>query len=1114
MTELNEVVLLGTSLGWVSTITGIETDVIEKIYVKNCRFIFINESDSSKSYISCLVEADLANVDGNYLVKRKIGNQELGGAIKKLIKTYKKANKKIISVEIVGNFKQWKATWVNSLILSPLNQKKEETTIVNKVNQKRWLLREVNNNSLIAEDNTKFDKKFTKPQIQSIASSTFTNPSIFDKYKWEKIVFNFNLGEILNDLFDRRGQYNVLKNRALFIRNLFTRHVIDIFENRTKDFFSNFKNYLIYKNKLVLELQNYCGKVFNQNAITIVLGKYFGKLTSLVADHIVVEWNDFIEKLKNTSSSSINERKSETEFEVKQLLAGENLNNFKPKKVNSYFEAFCSELKRTKKLDFTVEKLKEYIVKACQDEKIAELVLTIYPDEFINNYKSRILEKDEDIGLLEVLILSEIFCVNVSFLSNDLSKYTKIKSIIKEEENIFMSDVSNDIYSLEELKNEEEKHTEIKEDQFQSNKFEYYIKLNNCKPIVKIFDETTTFTDILCELEIFPGAIELHYPLRINNKPIIQEIESDSNILDSEIHHIKEKIESDSSILEKIKNNGLSFFWITKNSFTIYFALNTKKEYIYNVSLSLKKENSLKKILNRLQPAPHLNKVKIITQNNHFENYNSLCSFLSSVNHVEELYIESNWEIGFELPKKTKIKVLTLKGFQLGNEGLLEIENCNLEKLCVNSEVLIPTSINDNSINGNNNEIIVNNNEMFTITNEQINKFQKDQCNVMCHIYLPPIQPLQKKITLQNSLQLDTLQNTLQQKDSINNELTIIDLSEINKWHNNFIPNIEDIKTETDLQQWINTNLEEWNNFCNFPQDNINLDYLKIKMNKLGFTINGNLHINHHIPIWLRVYKRIHPLQQTLQKLCQVDDINTTILYITIDGNENLKEIINLLITIKCVKIKVYFHTYFYNSSDKLFNLEKKGYSIARKLNTHYIFGMYLILHIWKYNYIITLEDDLEPTPDFYRYHFSLYQFIYNNHLNKESNLKNKIVGREVDLLAPGEKILTTSSSYSGKSSEKKLISRNGTSFACPFVAGVCAIIMSRYEKLYPNKPKLDQQTIKKILRKMCDSNGFHTQDRGYGILNIEQLLEKNFFKNIDSENSKTKKKTLNKNHL
>ncbi|KAL9649444.1 hypothetical protein ABK040_000683 [Willaertia magna] len=66
-----------------------------------------------------------------------------------------------------------------------------------------------------------------------------------------------------------------------------------------------------------------------------------------------------------------------------------------------------------------------------------------------------------------------------------------------------------------------------------------------------------------------------------------------------------------------------------------------------------------------------------------------------------------------------------------------------------NKEIeLIPTFINDNSINGNNNEIIVNNNEMVTITNEQINKFQKDQCNVMCHIYLPPIQPLQKKITL------------------------------------------------------------------------------------------------------------------------------------------------------------------------------------------------------------------------------------------------------------------------------------------------------------------------------------------------------------------------------
>ncbi|KAG2381372.1 hypothetical protein C9374_006361 [Naegleria lovaniensis] len=53
----------------------------------------------------------------------------------------------------------------------------------------------------------------------------------------------------------------------------------------------------------------------------------------------------------------------------------------------------------------------------------------------------------------------------------------------------------------------------------------------------------------------------------------------------------------------------------------------------------------------------------------------------------------------------------------------------------------------------------------------------------------------------------------------------------------------------------------------------------------------------------------------------------------------------------------------------------------------HYSYGMYLLISLFKYPYVITLEDDLQPSPDFYLYHKTLYRDVYVNNIfnNKES---------------------------------------------------------------------------------------------------------------------------------
>ncbi|KAL9647935.1 hypothetical protein ABK040_008206 [Willaertia magna] len=191
-----------------------------------------------------------------------------------------------------------------------------------------------------------------------------------------------------------------------------------------------------------------------------------------------------------------------------------------------------------------------------------------------------------------------------------------------------------------------------------------------------------------------------------------------------------------------------------------------------------------------------------------------------------------------------------------------------------------------------------------------------------------------------------------------------------------FSPSKQDIDMETDLSTWIIKNSEEWYDFCSTPYSK-ELDEKKIRMNKLGFTINGKKYptLPFHLPIWIRAYKRTTPLDISLRAICNIDDIEKTILIVTIDG-DGFKDIINLLQKVTCVKIRVFFHPFWHNI--RQLGIEHIPPTTARTLNTHYVYGMYLGLHIMNYPYVITIEDDLEATVDFYRYHLSMYEWIYN----------------------------------------------------------------------------------------------------------------------------------------
>lgn len=153
-------------------------------------------------------------------------------------------------------------------------------------------------------------------------------------------------------------------------------------------------------------------------------------------------------------------------------------------------------------------------------------------------------------------------------------------------------------------------------------------------------------------------------------------------------------------------------------------------------------------------------------------------------------------------------------------------------------------------------------------------------------------------------------------------------------------------------------------------------DMLKLKANSMNLALN----VEKFFPlsttpmIWLRVCKRTDPLTDVIQSLRGVKRVNETTLLVTIDCMP-VKEVLQKLSTIDFMIVRIYFHVF---SEDKK-NLGFEGDSLSLRLNSHYLYGLRLSLLEFNRSYVITLEDDLLVSEDFFEFHFHLFEYA-NSH--------------------------------------------------------------------------------------------------------------------------------------
>ena len=103
-------------------------------------------------------------------------------------------------------------------------------------------------------------------------------------------------------------------------------------------------------------------------------------------------------------------------------------------------------------------------------------------------------------------------------------------------------------------------------------------------------------------------------------------------------------------------------------------------------------------------------------------------------------------------------------------------------------------------------------------------------------------------------------------------------------------------------------------------------------------------------------------------------------------------------------------------------------------------------------------------------------------------------VGQDLDFLAPGENILSASSS-SSLGLANQATCGNGTSFAAPAVAGLICLILQCLKTRYPSEAERfhNHFVMKDLLREMSTNGGTHSNDRGFGTLSPIR-----FFRNPD----------------
>jgi len=141
----------------------------------------------------------------------------------------------------------------------------------------------------------------------------------------------------------------------------------------------------------------------------------------------------------------------------------------------------------------------------------------------------------------------------------------------------------------------------------------------------------------------------------------------------------------------------------------------------------------------------------------------------------------------------------------------------------------------------------------------------------------------------------------------------------------------------------------------------------------LNFVLNPHLQSTiqvDSVPLLLRVYKRLQPLDTVLDSICVMSP-NTTLI-ISIDEDYENNDFTPLLkLTVQrlhnCVFTRVFWHSYIDDCRDLQFS---PCYSDdPKRLNAHFWSVHYLGMIQLKFRYVISIEDDLYLFPDFYNYH-------------------------------------------------------------------------------------------------------------------------------------------------
>ena len=90
------------------------------------------------------------------------------------------------------------------------------------------------------------------------------------------------------------------------------------------------------------------------------------------------------------------------------------------------------------------------------------------------------------------------------------------------------------------------------------------------------------------------------------------------------------------------------------------------------------------------------------------------------------------------------------------------------------------------------------------------------------------------------------------------------------------------------------------------------LDIIKKQLNDLSLSLNCEQFspFPGHLPVWIRVMERLDPTVAVFDALARVDNLSTSVLFITIDGKRGTRPILEAIMKIKFTCVRIFFHSY------------------------------------------------------------------------------------------------------------------------------------------------------------------------------------------------------------